>query len=282
MNKYFSIAVLMTCFNRKEKTLKSIKNLFSSAKNAAVSIKIILVDDGSSDGTYDAVAACFPEVRLVKSKGNLYWCKGMSLAYDSVDYGNFDYVMWLNDDTFLYENAITSLLNVFCECVSPRIVVGATCDESGKINTYSGMRLISEYRKFSFDKVYPQNHPVKCDTLNGNIVLINRSASRIIGKIDNCFSHAMGDIDYGLRAKKLGVDMFVAPGFLGICENNDKKNTYHDNSLPIFKRLKIFFSRKGLPMRSWFILTKRHGGPFFFVYFLWPYIVNIFKFLVKK
>ena len=53
-----TVAVLLTCFNRKEKTLASLVRLFEAkeAYNSNLNLSIFLTDDGSTDGTGDAVS----------------------------------------------------------------------------------------------------------------------------------------------------------------------------------------------------------------------------------
>jgi len=49
------IAVLITVFNRKEKTLSCLKSLFNQKLDKKITLKVFLTDDNSSDGTADAV-----------------------------------------------------------------------------------------------------------------------------------------------------------------------------------------------------------------------------------
>jgi GT2 family glycosyltransferase len=65
------IAVLLTAHNRKEKTLKCITNLYTAINylDAEVSFDIYLTDDGSSDGTWEAIEFDFPAVNLIKGDG---------------------------------------------------------------------------------------------------------------------------------------------------------------------------------------------------------------------
>lgn len=62
------IAVLLTCFNRKNKTLACLKSLFGIIPNCHV----YLVDDKSTDGTSEAIKQNFPQVKIIKGDGNLF------------------------------------------------------------------------------------------------------------------------------------------------------------------------------------------------------------------
>ena len=66
------IAVLLTCFNRKEKTLACLDALFKQALPADVDILAYLVDDASTDGTSEAVRQTYPQVKIFSCHGNLF------------------------------------------------------------------------------------------------------------------------------------------------------------------------------------------------------------------
>src|ERR1044072_5261743 len=102
------IAVLLTCFNRKEKTLTCLDALKKAigALSFDVSVAIYLVDDGSTDGTAASVLSRFPEVNLIHGSGNLFWAGGMRLAWETALKAEMDYFLLLNDDTYLYESSL--------------------------------------------------------------------------------------------------------------------------------------------------------------------------------
>ena len=81
--RIMKIAILMTCHNRRETTLRCLESL-ALEKRVGVGqwkIDVFLVDDGSTDGTDEAVKATFPKVNVIRGTGNLYWAKGMELAW---------------------------------------------------------------------------------------------------------------------------------------------------------------------------------------------------------
>jgi GT2 family glycosyltransferase len=99
-----------------------------------------------------------------------------------------------------------------------------------------------------------------CLTMNANCVLIPNKVANIVGNLDPTFAHAMGGIDYGLRANKAGFKTFVAPGYIGTCENNSLEGAFNDKKLSRYNRFKLLISIKSLPFKSWAKLTFRHGG----------------------
>jgi GT2 family glycosyltransferase len=97
------IAILMTCFNRRDVTLLCLQKLFEQIDIEKV--EIYLVDDASSDGTQKAVRQNFPTVHLLGGNGRLFWNGGMRIAFAAAMERGFDAYLWLNDDSLLYPDA---------------------------------------------------------------------------------------------------------------------------------------------------------------------------------
>ena len=281
-----NIAVLITCFNRRAKTIACLEALFANRLLNGLQLVVFLVDDGSIDGTSVAVLSKFPAVRIIQGNGNLYWGGGMRLAFAEALKQDFDYYLWLNDDTILYSDAIVRLFQAQkeTEMLSRNgvIIVGTTRDSMTGKPTYGGQRRSSSGHNLRFDLVTPSDRPIPCDTINGNFVLISRVVAFNIGNLDQVFVHSMGDIDYGLRAVKAGYQLWVMPGFAGTCSWNASRDTFIDATLPLHQRLKRMLGPKGLPLASWKVLTKRHSGSFWFVYWLWPYSRVIIESIITK
>ena len=270
-----SMCALLTCFNRRETTLECLRALGANQCRELVDLWAVLVDDGSNDGTAQAVRAEFPWVEVVTSSGNLFWCRGMHLAFETALRTGFDHYLWLNDDTMLWPDALARLLA--CEAQlrlhtdEPVIVVGSTADPVSGVCTYGGNRRPWRLRPFSVERVVPTADAQRCDTLTGNVVLIPARAAQRVGNLDPAFEHAMGDTDYGLRARRCGVELWVAPQMHGSCADNPPAGTYLDASLPLAIRWRRMLHRKGLPWRSWLVFTRRHTGILWPLYFVWPY-----------
>ncbi len=268
---------VLTCFNRREKTLACLEALQASGRGAeGLELQAVLVDDGSTDGTAAAVRLHFPWVEVVQAEGDLYWCRGMHRAIVVAMARTPDFLLWLNDDTFIERDALSRLLACHDDLLRQRgqaaIVVGSTRDSQAGHVTYGGERRPSPWRPARFTKVQPQPQALPVDTFDGNIVLIDRSVAARVGNLDPAFEHAMGDIDYGLRARKLGVELWLAPGWHGVCETNPITGTFLDPALPWRRRWQLMMTRKGLPPRSWWHFNRRHSGLLGPLAFVWPYL----------
>lgn len=275
------IAVLMTCHNRRDTTLSSLTALTENTLQDGVSIYVILVDDGSTDGTADAITQLFPFVKILEADGNLYWNRGMHKAFSYASEIGFDFYLWLNDDTHLYQDAINNMLKAYKtvyaieKCNS--IIVGTTQDAKTGVLTYGGLESKSRMRPFQFTHVVPRSVPVDCKTMNGNCVLLPKMIANAVGNLDPRYVHALGDIDYGLRARKLGFKIKVAPGYIGTCDRNGTTGTFKDQALPIFSRLKRILGPKGLPPGPFLVFTRKHGGVLWLMRWVWPYMALVFS-----
>jgi len=269
-----TIAVLMTCHNRRETTIACLDALFGSDPLHDASLEVFLVDDGSIDGTAEAVKKCYPEVHLILGDGNLFWNRGMHLAFERAMQIGFDAYLWLNDDTMLRRQAIQNLLQTkLSESGGEAIVTGAVCDHDTGNSTYGGARYLDPvFRPFLCEVVLPNGLPQEVDVINGNVVLIPNSIARKLGNIDPVFEHGMGDTDYAMRARKLDVKILITADYVGTCSVNGTEGTYRDKNLSLKARISQLFSRKGRPFRSWFVMCWRHGGWLWPIHFIWGYM----------
>lgn len=271
-----TIAALLTCHNRRDDTLACLQSLQSAAGLPGITMSVLLVDDASSDGTAEGVAAAYPDVEVIRGSGDLFWGGGMRLAFTRALRASPDYLLWLNDDVVLVQDALERLLatyEVLCDGRQPlSIVVGSTSDPHTGATTYGGLRRSSRWRRMAFSLVVPTDTPQPCDTMNGNVVLIPRAVYSAVGNIDQRFTHAMGDIDYGLRARAAGCHLIVTRGHVGTCRENPSCDTFRDETLSRRERLRMATSMKGLPTAEWATLCRRHGGLLWPILTLSPYV----------
>ncbi|MGW6097131.1 glycosyltransferase family 2 protein [Streptomyces sp. NPDC055157] len=103
------LAVLMTCHNRRDRTLLN-SLLAQVGLPDAISIRVHLVDAGSSDGTAEAVRAAFPGIGAVTVGPDVRWGTGMTSAARRAPANA--HVPWLNDDVTLHPRALAMLTSV--------------------------------------------------------------------------------------------------------------------------------------------------------------------------
>ncbi len=232
--------VLVACHNRRELTLEAARAVSSNVASVGRTMTLRVFDDGSSDGTSAALATEFPQARLLLGDGTAFWVRGMQkLEKDALaDASPDDYLVWLNDDVALDPDAFARILQVSGSHPGA-IVVGSTRDPTTGAITYGGFES-SGWHPLAFRAVPPSNEVRAVATFNGNLVFVPVEVARLLRGIDGRFSHGLADIDYGLRAKRLGIQVLLAPGNYGTCSRNAP-----DTNGPILKRWKRFIGPKG-------------------------------------
>lgn len=250
-----TIAVLITCHNRREKTLKCLQSLFQCILPENFILSVFLVDDGSSDGTGDAVKREFPTINVINGNGNLYWNKGMRLAWKvAVEHADFDFYLWLNDDTIIDDNALINLLECNAEIIKkdnkPAIVTGA-CRES------YDLQIFSYGGKTDKGPVFPNGRLQACQYINGNLVLIPKEIYHLLGYLSPDYTHFYGDYDYGLTAIRMGINCYTTKSFIAYCSPNEGVPDWCNPQIPLIKRLKLFHSPKGINIREYNTFRKK-------------------------
>lgn len=280
------IAVVMTCFNRRELTLAGLSSLYAQTGVDDVEFATYLVDDGSTDGTGDAIRAAFPQVRVITGDGSLYWNGGMRKAFAAAMEVGYDAYIWFNDDTALTNDAMARILRCsrdWTETHAPAIIVGSVRDAITGKHTYGGFAIHRQGLSMELRPVVTSlSEPVRCDSMNGNFVLIPKQIVAVLGNLEPRFRHQIGDVDYGLRARTAGFDVVLAPGYFGFCSGNSSQGTWRDTSIPFRKRWKSLMSPKGAPVSEWLLYTRRHYGWRWPLYAVSPYLKTVVSSFAPK
>jgi len=252
------IAVLLTCHNRIDKTLLCLTNLFTQkALNKVFEVEVFLVDDASSDGTGESVKKQFPEVNIIQGNGNLFWNRGMHLAWKTaVNAKEFDYYLWLNDDTFLFEDALLNLLNGAQLTQDKAAICGSTISLENKTISYGGNSKEGLL-------LMPNGTLQETYSFNGNVVLVPKFVYVKVGILDPRFPHAIGDFEYALRIRKYNLKSFIASDYVGSCEGNEKLPSWCSTSISFLKRVQSLYSPLGNSHPYYFfIFEQKHYGLF--------------------
>lgn len=242
------LSAILTVFNRKEKTLNCLTSLF----NITHDIDVYLVDDGSTDGTWDAVKEKFPQVNLIKGNGNLFWSRGMYTAWKEAVKGDYDAYIWLNDDQKLRSNFLEELFSVEQENNWNCIVTGRIADiESGEI-IYCGY----DNNKKLLTKI---GEIEEVTHMNGNVVCIPKSVVNKIGIIDPYYHHDLGDGDYGLRSRENGIKVLTTRNIVADGYRNDV-DRLRKWGVSLKQRFKYLYSPLGSNPNINFYYRKKHFG----------------------
>ncbi|MFB6341490.1 glycosyltransferase family 2 protein [Saccharicrinis sp. FJH62] len=254
MKSVNTIAILLTCYNRREKTLTCLTSLYAVPFSNSYKFEVFLVDDGSTDGTGEAVKNMFPDVNVIQGNGHLYWNRGMHLAWETAaNKEDFDYFLWLNDDVELFNNAIPEMLETSVK-EPEAIISGTMVSKLTNQITYGGFNDRDQL-------LQPNGCPQVCKKFHGNLVLIPRNVYNKVGNLDPKYPHAIGDFDYALRANRNGIKSLIAPTASGICEVHEKLPDWCLPEIPLKKRFRTLYSPLGNSHpRYFFYFEKKHYG----------------------
>jgi GT2 family glycosyltransferase len=269
-NHSVQVAVLMAAHNRMALTAQCLYAL--RAQDAQLKIHVFLVDDGSSDGTRAmALQIMGDNLTIIQGTGEWYWAKSMAIAEKAaLARGGCDYLLWLNDDTFLDESALTRMVVASQSTNDSCIVVGSVRHPVSGDTMYGGITLKGP-RFLRQSLPTNENDELLVDTFHGNVVLVPLGVQSMIGTIDGNYEHAFADVDYGLRARGLGISLICLFPSMAVGTVNDSRASLYGGS-GIVRHLKLVLSRKNMPFRSTVRFAKRHGGPLWPIYVIWMYL----------
>jgi GT2 family glycosyltransferase len=103
------ITFLISTYNRREVLLRTLEELSEVDRRGGMVTETIVVDNASTDGTADAVAAAFPEVQLLRQNRNTGACaKNIGLTE-----ARGEFILFLDDDSFPTVGSIRRMIDHF-------------------------------------------------------------------------------------------------------------------------------------------------------------------------
>jgi len=258
-----SIAVLITAFNRKKHTLSCLERLYKLSEDVVV----YLVDDNSADGTSEAVRNTYPQVNLIKGDGNLFWNRGMCLAWQEAAKKDFDYYLWLNDDVILHDSCLMELVDCLALTDNKSIISGIIEDRNHGI-LYGGS---DQHKKL----IKPNGSLQKISYLNGNVVMVPKAVYKILGTLDPTYHHDMGDVDYGFRAAANGISVYATRKAVAYGEKNPicRERT---SGTTLVKRFKRLYSPLGSNPNLNFYFRRKYKSIFNATgYYIFQHVLNL-------
>ncbi|MFJ4823207.1 glycosyltransferase family 2 protein [Streptomyces bacillaris] len=276
------LAVLMTSHNRRTRTLSALAALHAQrGLPAHATLGVHLVDAGSTDGTPEAVRLLHPSVEVMSVGVDIPRNQALRIASRNSRSGGggggshrgrpggpshrWTHQLWLDDGVELFPDALTGLLGAADAVGDGSVIVGAVRGPDGT-TVYSGRR------GRSLTLVEPGGErPEPCDTYDGRVVLLSRAAHDLVGDPDKVFRHRMGDYDHGFRARRAGVDAFVAPSPVGVCAEGPDAPGSLEPGIGVREALRRVTSVRELPPRQWWVYCLRHTWPWAPLLMVSPY-----------
>lgn len=251
-------------------TLTALSRALRSCDN--LSFEIVLVDDGSSDGTAEAVRQAAPESFIVRGDGQLFWAGGMRLGIETAKRrGPADGVLLVNDDFEPDPAGVRAAVDLFRELRArgERIYLVGAIEDAAQPGqpAYSGMRRRSSWNPLALERVVPDGTLQPVDTGNGNFLLLCSGTLALLGNIAEGYRHAIGDVCLGYRATRQGIPVRLLPRYVGRGFRNDHLQRILARG-DLAARARAFWGPKGDPP-GFLRFYRRHGGRW------WPILLTL-------
>ncbi len=217
------VEVVFPCHNRRRLTLQCLRSL-ARIDRAGLKVHVVVVDDGSTDGTSDAIRAEFPEAEIIAGDGNLWFTEGTNAGIRAALKHEPDYILLINDDQVFDSNAIRAMVE--CAERHPRSVVGSLLllwDTPHKLFQTAPVwsTRLGGWRHWQNQTVWTvPKSPWKVDIVVGNCVLVPAAAIQEAGLMNSKRYPNFGDAEYTPRLRKLGWQLLIEPLARVFCQPN--------------------------------------------------------------
>jgi GT2 family glycosyltransferase len=204
------IHIVIPVFNRKKYTRECLLSLRAQSNQ---SFKVIIVDDGSTDGTEDMLRSEFPEVTVLKGDGGLFWTAGVNMGIRHALQNGADLIMTMNNDVVVDNKMIEQMYR--WHKAKPQALLGALeLDAFTNKPIFGGERLNWKLNKIEqVLDVLPESEQKGLHAvthLPGRSLLIPKAVFEKIGLFDQeRFPHYIADYDYTHTARRAGFELFV-------------------------------------------------------------------------
>lgn len=199
------IFIVILHFGSVEVTNKCLHSIF---KNKLSFERLIVVDNGGNFETKNK------NIVVIKNKKNLGFAGGVNVGIRYAISQKADYVLLLNNDTFVNEDFLKPLVDFSAVSKDAGIIGPAikfkkdnrkVYDIGGKVSRVFGRTTHEEVRKVLNRK------PAQVDYVSGCAMLIKKNVFEKVGLFDERFFLYYEDVDFCIRAKNKGFLTFVIP-----------------------------------------------------------------------
>jgi GT2 family glycosyltransferase len=211
------VVVLIVCFNGQSHLAECLNSVLASDDDG-ISRHVLVVDNGSSDGSAAFLEANFPQVQLLRLPLNRGFAGGNNAGWQHIHerFPNVDYIALLNQDTIVQSGWLAELTGY----LEHRPVVAAA---QAKVLLWPQKNLIntagnhSHFLGFGFTSGYGQQQSARFDDVqeidfpSGAAVMIRARTLRRVGLFDELFFLYLEDADLGWKLRQLGYRIAFVP-----------------------------------------------------------------------
>jgi GT2 family glycosyltransferase len=242
------VAVLIVSYNTADVLGECLESVQKQRGN--LNQRVIVVDNGSTDGSIDMVRSRFPDVELIDAHQNLGFARGVNLAATRA---NAEFLLLLNPDTVVLDRAVERLVSFARLHPGHGLYGGRTVKRDGSLERSScwalptvwsmtcfALGLTTLFRNWRwFDpEAMPDWHR---DTVRhvgivtGCLLLVPQDTWRKLGGFDERYFMYGEDADLAFRAHRAGYRPIVCPDACIIHDVGKASATRADKLLLLFQ-----------------------------------------------
>ncbi|MCX6705099.1 MAG: glycosyltransferase, partial [Candidatus Woesebacteria bacterium] len=213
------VHVVIPVFNRISFTKKCFSSL---AKQTYKNFEVILIDDGSTDGTSTYISKEYPKCKIIKGKGRWWWTRsmheGVKEALKTAD--DEDFILSMNNDCYFKKDYLENIVEASSEnqrAITGSIIIEAEhptkVKDAGVLINWENAIICDVTSRFSSNlKFYSDKGLIKdLDTLPGKGTLIPKEVFDKIGNFNYLMlPHYIGDYEFFCRAKRKNLKLIVS------------------------------------------------------------------------
>lgn len=199
------VSIVLVNYNGKRYLKDLLKSIVSQDYG---SIDVILVDNGSTDGSVEWLKSNYSTVSLIESKKNEGFGEGCNVGIDYAITHGAEYILLLNTDTILKKNLVSELVK-YADCKTVTTATTYCGEKDDKKLWYSGGKI--DYLTANTNQLLyredNQNPTYEVDFVSGCCMLIHKGIFEKVGKFDKNFYLYYEDTDFCVRMKKAHIKM---------------------------------------------------------------------------
>lgn len=267
------LVIIIPTFNRKA-YLKELLSILNRSKDVSAAIDIIVVNDGSTDGTTSMLKNEFPEIIEVKGDGNWWWTRSVNEGLKVAIEKGHDYFLLMNDDTIVEKTFLSKIMETHSRVGGILGTISISSTKPEKI-FYSGIKSINwltakqvRYHQFfeAYDKVLEGVKPTVF--IPGRGMLFRKEIIDKIGYLDEkLFPQYFADYDFSHTALEHGFPLNVSwdSPVYSYVEKTAKGNK---TNATFIQFIAAFFkpNTSNNIKHTWYFY-KKHAGPLFIIGF---------------
>jgi hypothetical protein len=254
------VSIVVVSYNTRELTLACLRSVYTETRG--VSFEVIVFDNASHDGSADAVAAEFPQARLIRAAENVGFARANNFAAREA---SGDYVLLLNPDTVLQDGAVQKAVAFADTRPDAGIIGGRTYFADGTLNPTSchgrptlwslvcmGAGLSAVFRRSRwFDPEslggWQRDSVRDVDVVTGCFCLVRRPVWEQLEGFDESFFMYGEDTDLCVRAWQLGHRCMICPDARLIHYGGRSEQVRSDKMVRLFRAKHQLFRKHWTP-----------------------------------